>query len=529
MLPGGSSESEQKKGVPIMYNRQIQLGADLSGTAITVVAERVPHTLITGGSTADREAVLRNLATAISKAGIPLFLTDTRGNLSALSGNLPCTLWDLKGTSGLPLRTTVTELGPLLLAKLLELNDKQSSLLRILFKIADENNLLLIDTKDLKALIGEVTQNSGFYTKNYGAMNKQSLQAILSAIVSLETERAGDYLFEPAIAVHDFLNTEESGTGRIHILDAREQAGERTLYAVFLLFLFGELYETLPDHEDGEGMRLVLLINEAQLFFSELSESLLAKTRQMLPGLSDKGVSVWFAAAQSNEIPDAEEITAGQILEVVNASEVRIRSIGESNGTDSSQNIILAAAEGSAKALTAKERAALCASDPLHEKYKIPFDRDSAYEFLKRRGLEAAETNAAASSETNAATISGTSSGENPATTTETPSGGTAENASSAADKDNTTAASSETTTETENVSSDASSKSKLNIDSDSLEDMAKRAKSSAKSLTSTTAGTIGRQVGKTIGSTFGSFGETLGGNIGASLGRGIVNTLFKS
>ena len=483
-----------------MLNSSIPIGTDAQGNPVRFPADHIPHTLITGGSGTDRERILRSLAESAQAAGVPVFLTDTRGSLSGLSSAVPCTLWDLKGSTGLPLRTTVTEMGPLLLTKLLGLNDRQSDLLRIVFRIADENGLLLIDTKDLKALLNEITDNSAAYEKEYGTFADESVTAIRNAVVSLETKGAEDYLFEPAIDGEDLLADAESGEARVHILDARNQAGEGTLYAVFLLFMLGEFCENMPDREEEDPFRFLFMIDEAPLFFRELSDSVMGKVGQLLEGLEAKGVAVFFAAAEDQTLPEMLKYAVGQRLRVQSQTQALLFS-GEDD-SEEGPSVVLNPYVSRTKSLTAQERQKLAAADPLHEKYKIPFDRDSAYEFLKRRGLDeeaAAVAEATESSEGE--------SGAAESTTEET-----------AAEENSETSDKKSKTTEKEAAEKNADK-----------EAMAKRAKSSAKSLGNTVAGTVGRQVGKSIGSVFGDFGETLGENIGASLGRGIVNTLFKS
>ena len=464
-----------------MKTKQIFIGTGTEGDKRFLQPEGICHTILSGGSTADREQALASLAESVSAAGIPVFLSDAGGKLSGLSASVPVTLWDLSGSSGLPFRTTVTELGPLLLSKLLGLSEKQQDLLRILIRIADEQGLLLIDTKDLKALINEVSENSDTYKKEYGTLNKQTLSAILNAVVSLETKGSEAYLFEPAVDVQDLLTAESGAAGRVHILDAREQVGEKTVYAVVLLFLLGELYENAPDPEEEGRVQLVLFLDEAQLFLAELDDALLVKLQQILEGLAAKGIAACLSVPKDTDQPEGLIAAVSQIYKLQDDGKILCLEVNRESEKMSIglEQFELIQPRSSLRSLTAAERKELSEADPLHEKYKIPFDRDSAYEFLKRRGLEEEQ-----------------SAKEEPAADTGVPE---------------------------EDSEGESSEKS------EDLEAMAKRAKRSAKSLSSTVAGTVGRQVGKSLGSNLGSFGETLGGNIGASLGRGIVNTLFKS
>ena len=450
-------------------NTTIRIHPDPSAAPDGITLDTTQHGLLTGGSSAAKAALLKELAKSISSSGIPVFLADCRSNCSGLALTHPVTFWDLEAAKGLPLRTTVSELGPLFLSRILGLNDLQGELMEIFFQIADKNGLLLIDTKDLKALIGFIDEHASEYAKEYGNISKQSTSAILRKIVSLEGRGAQDFLFEPAIDVRDFLTKEESDAGRIHIFEAKSCVGESTLYTTFLLYLLSELNENLPDAAAGEAPQLVFVFDESALLFDDASRSFLNKIEQLLEGLTEKGVTVFFAADKASDIPESIHSLLTDRIEVP----------ADADAADK-------------EALSDGERTALIEADPLYEKYKIPFDRDSAYEFLLRRGVE--ETEAAAAADAAAAAESDT-----------------AESDTTAAD-----------------AGGDTKEKKSL-LESIDKEAMAKQAKSSAQSLGTTTAGTIGRKIGKTVGSAFGDFGETLGGNIGASLGRGIMNTLFKA
>lgn len=496
----------------ITLQEQLPIGTDERGEIIFFSESERGHAVLVGGTAANRRGVLMRQAQSVQSAGIPVLMTDTHGSLAGLALQVPATLWDLQGVSGLPLRTTVTELGPLLTAHLLGLNEEQANLLLIAFKAADDHGLLLIDAKDLKALLNELAAHSQEYEEEYGSFDRRDLAAIVSRIVLLEANGSDTYLFEPAIDVHDFLKPEEAAQSRIHLLDTRNQEDDKTLYACYLLFLLGELYETLPDIPEEDPLRLVILMDEAQLMLSDLPDALLRRLRQLMERLPDKGISICLSVPSATDIPSH---IAGQItncMQVIQPDQI-IWSACESKGLFSCET--WEAAESILKiellplpestALSSYERTEMIREDPLHEKYKIPFDRDSAYEFLKRRGLTTDED----PRETPENVPDHASDPGNDGRK----SGDAAESAPDEAPDAADSAAGSE---------SDAKSGT-----NDSMQKMAKRARTSAKSLGNTVAGTVGRQVGKKIGSSFGDFGETLGGNIGASLGRGIINTLF--
>ena len=491
-----------------MLQEPLPIGVNERGEIICFSESERGHAILVGGTAANRRGVLRRQAQSVQSAGIPVLMTDTHGSLAGLALQAPATLWDLQGVSGLPLRTTVTELGPLLAAHILGLNEEQANLLLVAFKVADDHGLLLIDAKDLKALLNEMAAHSQEYEEEYGSFDRKDLAAIVSRIVLLEANGSDTYLFEPAIDVHDFLKSEEAAQSRIHLLDARNQEDEKALYACYLLFLLGEFYETLPDIPDEDPLRLVILMDEAQLMLSELPDALLRRLRQLMERLPDKGISICLSVPSTTDIPSH---IAGQItncMQVIQPDQI-IWSACKSKGlfscetweaAESIQKIDLLPLPEST-ALSSYERAEMIREDPLHEKYKIPFDRDSAYEFLKRRGLSPDEDAREATENVPDPGNDGSESGD------------AAESAADEAPDAADAAAGSE---------SDAKSGT-----NDSMQKMAKRARTSAKSLGNTVAGTVGRQVGKKIGSSFGDFGETLGGNIGASLGRGIINTLF--
>ena len=484
---------------------QIKIALDENGGDVFVDMSAAGPVFITNGSRSERHSALALFAQCTAQEGIPVLLTDTKGNFSALSSHYDVTLWDLNGSSGLPLRTTVTELGPLLISKLLGLNENQEDLLRIIFKIADDSGLLLIDTKDLKALINEIIENNSVYAREYGMLNTTSLSAIIHALVSLETKGAGNYLFEPAIDVGDLCCAQPEG--RINILDAENQYDEKQLYCVFLLFILGELYEHSAGAADAAPHPFVILADEADFFFEAIEGSLEKKVVKILEGLSENGILTVFSLADIKKAKITEELDNYLVMSMQQEGEALFYDARTAQEAARRINLLPGAAP--LRALSARERTQLNENDPLHEKYKIPFERDSAYEFLKRRGLDEylkdTQSPGLQDAENAAKTAPENEDGSESAGDTAPENGGELSESASQADEEK---------------------RKEKNAD---LQSAAKRAKSSAKSLGSTVAGTVGRKVGKSVGSSFGSFGETLGGNIGASLGRGIINTLFKS
>ena len=252
------------------------------------------HGMIAGATGTGKTITLKVLAESFSDCGVPVFLADIKGDLAAtcLSGqksesidkrlsNLqvedfdfhgyPVNFWDIYQKNGLPLRTTISEMGPLLLSRILGLNDVQSDILTIIFQIADDEGLLLLDTKDLKSMLQYVGENAKEYTLEYGNITKQSLGAIVRAVVALEAEGGKMFFGEPAINIADWLCRDHEGKGVIQVLDCQQLILNPTMYATFMLWLLSELFETLPEAGDLEKPKMVFFFDEAHLLFDNAS------------------------------------------------------------------------------------------------------------------------------------------------------------------------------------------------------------------------------------------------------------------
>ena len=250
------------------------------------------HGLIAGSTGTGKTITLKVLAESFSDMGVPVFLADVKGDLSGMvvegkdsedmqkriqkfgleeAGfkyqKYPATFWDVFGEKGIPLRTTVSEMGPLLLARILGLNDLQRDILSIAFKIADDNDLLLVDTKDLKAMLNYISENNKDFAADYGNISKVSVSAIMRAIVSLEIAGGDKFFFEPALNIKDWFAQGEGGKGMISILDSTSLINNGTLYATFLLWMMSELFETLPEVGDLDKPKMVFFFDEAHLLF----------------------------------------------------------------------------------------------------------------------------------------------------------------------------------------------------------------------------------------------------------------------
>ncbi|MCH5272455.1 MAG: DUF853 family protein [Lachnospiraceae bacterium] len=286
------------------------------------------HGLIAGATGTGKTVTLKVMAEAFSALGVPVFLADIKGDLSGMCrpGNesedmskriakfgiddwsytsFPTRFFDIFGKNGHPVRTTVSEMGPILLSRLLGLTAAQEGVLNIVFRAADDNGLLLIDLKDLKAMLQYVTEHRAEYTLSYGTVNPQSAGAIQRALLSLESQ-GGDLFFgEPALDIMDWIATDESGRGMINILDSTELVQSPILYATFLLWLLTELFERLPEIGDADKPRLVFFFDEAHLLFRDMPKALTEKIEQVVKLIRSKGVGVYFISQSPSDIPDA--------------------------------------------------------------------------------------------------------------------------------------------------------------------------------------------------------------------------------
>jgi DNA helicase HerA-like ATPase len=285
------------------------------------------HGLVTGATGTGKTVTLQVLAEGFSRIGVPVFLADVKGDLAGLSQPIsphpriherlekigiqdysaagsPVVFWDLFGKSGHPIRTTISEMGPLLLSNLLELNDTQEGILNIAFRIADEQGLLLLDLEDLRALLRFVAENTKLFSKQYGNVSGASVAAIQRRLLVLE-EQGGEHFFgEPALELADIQRVDLSGRGVVNVLAADELIHKPRLYATFLLWLLSELFEELPEVGDPEKPRLVFFFDEAHLLFKHAPRALLEKVEQVVRLIRSKGVGVFFITQNPLDIPD---------------------------------------------------------------------------------------------------------------------------------------------------------------------------------------------------------------------------------
>ncbi len=286
------------------------------------------HGLIAGATGTGKTVTLKVLAEDFSRMGVPVFLADIKGDLSGMCApgkpnkhilrsietmgledftysSCPVCFWDVYGKQGLPVRTTVSEMGPELFARLLGLNETQSGILRIVFRIADERELLLIDLKDLRSMLQYVGDNAKEFKLTYGNISAQSVGAIQRALLTLEDEGGGIFFGEPALELSDWLEWDENGHGMMNILECQELFQHPLLYATFLLWMLSEIYEMLPEAGDQDKPKLAFFFDEAHLLFDGAPKALVDKVEQVVRLIRSKGVSVWFITQNPSDIPDS--------------------------------------------------------------------------------------------------------------------------------------------------------------------------------------------------------------------------------
>ena len=416
------------------------------------------HGLIAGATGTGKTVTLQNLAQGFSEAGVPVFLSDVKGDLSGLAkagssdhklhapfmeraakigldlvyGAAPVTFWDIWGEAGHPVRSTVSEMGPLLLSRLLELTEVQEGVLNIAFRVSDEEGLALLDLKDLQALLLWVGQNADTLSLRYGNVSKASIGAIQRALLVLEGQ-GGDLLFgEPALDLADLMRV-EGGRGIVNILAADRLMASPRLYATFLLWLLSELFEQLPEVGDPDKPKLVFFFDEAHLLFDDAPKALVDKVEQVARLIRSKGVGIYFVTQSPDDIP---EDILGQLgnrvqhaLRAFTAKDQKaLRMAAQNYRTNPRFDIEEAIREvGTGEAVTSflerkgvpgmaertlirppasqlgpiadSERAGIIAASPLGAKYAVAVDRESAFEILGRRAEEAAKAAEAAQAE----------------------------------------------------------------------------------------------------------------------------------
>src|SRR5947207_2063960 len=286
------------------------------------------HGLIAGATGTGKTVTLQTLAEGFSAYGVPVFMADVKGDLSGISQAggtnpraveraqqlkidgyagraFPTVFWDLFGAKGHPVRTTVSEIGPVLMARLLQLNDTQEGVLNIVFKLADEQSLLLLDFKDLQSVLQWTAENAGSLTTKYGNVSKQTIGTIQRALLTLESQGGARFFGEPALDLKDMIGKDPSGAGYVNVLAADRLMQSPRLYATFLLWLLSELFEVMPEVGDPEKPKFVFFFDEAHLLFNDAPKALLGKIEQVVRLIRSKGVGVYFITQNPLDIPES--------------------------------------------------------------------------------------------------------------------------------------------------------------------------------------------------------------------------------
>ncbi len=407
------------------------------------------HGLVTGATGTGKTVTLQVLAEGFANAGVPVFAADIKGDLSGISevgeakdfllkrakdvgiefapDQFSTVFWDVFGEQGHPVRATISEMGPLLLSRMMDLNDVQEGVLNIAFRIADEQGLLLLDMKDLRAILAFVAEHADELTTQYGNVSKQTVGTMQRQLLVLENQGGAKFFGEPALELKDLMKTDRDGRGIINILAADKLMENPRLYATFLLWLLSELFEELPEVGDPPKPKLVFFFDEAHLLFNDAPKALLEKIEQVVRLIRSKGVGVYFVTQNPLDVPDKVLAQLGNRVQhalraftprdqkAVNAAAETFRpnpkldtskvitelgkgealvSFLEGNGTPTMvERVLIRPPSARIGPITPDERKAITSRSPIKGKYDEAIDRESAYEKLQKRvGEEAAAT-----------------------------------------------------------------------------------------------------------------------------------------
>ncbi|MFC7513590.1 helicase HerA-like C-terminal domain-containing protein [Herbaspirillum sp. GCM10030257] len=400
------------------------------------------HGCITGATGTGKTVTLQTLAQALSGIGVPVFMADVKGDLSGLAkpgsetprikerfdllgitepawAGCPVTFWDVFGEKGHPVRATVSDLGPLLLSRMLNLNEVQQGVLQLVFKVADDHGLLLLDLKDLRAMLQHVGENAAEIQTEYGNISAASIGAIQRGLIAID-EQGGDRFFgEPMLNIDDFMQTDPQGKGVINILAADKLLHSPRLYAIFLLWMLAELFEHLPEVGDLDKPKLVFFFDEAHLLFDEAPKPLLQKIEQVVRLIRSKGVGVYFVTQNPLDIPDTvlgqlgnrvqhalraytprdqkavqtaaetfrpnPKLDTAQVITELGVGEALVSFLDEKGRPNMVERAYIVPPASQIGPITDAERSAFMADSMVAGVYEKVVDRESAYEKLKGR------------------------------------------------------------------------------------------------------------------------------------------------
>jgi DNA helicase HerA-like ATPase len=403
------------------------------------------HGLIAGATGTGKTVTLHSLAEGFSNAGVPVFMSDVKGDLSGLcqpSANedfitkrneqigvtdfrpqaFPVAFWDMYGVLGHPVRTTISEIGPVLLARMLELNDTQEGVLNVAFRHADEEGLLLIDLKDLRALLNLIHEKASEISALYGQVSKPSIATIQRSLLRLEDQGGNQFFGEPALALADMMRTDADGKGFVNILSADKLMNAPRLYATFLLWILSELFEELPEAGDLEKPKLVFFFDEAHLLFNDAPKSLLEKIEQVVRLIRSKGVGIYFITQNPQDIPDSvlgqlgnrvqhalraftpkqqkfikdaaqtyranPAFKVDDVMSELAVGEALVSTLEEKGAPSMVRRILVRPPSSKVGPCSAEAKRVSMMADGIGAKYAVTVDRESAYEVLTGRATQ---------------------------------------------------------------------------------------------------------------------------------------------
>lgn len=425
------------------------VGANATNKVALTLRMANRHGLITGATGTGKTITLQTLAEGFARAGVPVFMADVKGDLSGTARaavanekiaqrlqqlNItdyqarayPVQLWDLYGKRGLPIRASVSSLGPLLLASLLELNDTQTGVLYATFKIADANGMLLLDLKDLRAMLSWIADNNKTLQGEYGNLSSTSIASIQRQLLVLEEQGADQFLGEPQIALSDLMQSDFSGNGVLSVFDATALMTKPHLYAMFLLWLLSELFEELPEIGDVDKPKLVFFFDEAHLLFNDAPKALVEKIEQVVRLIRSKGVGVYFVTQNPLDVPETilgqlgnrvqhalrafspndqravraaaqtfrtnPQLDTEKVITELGVGEALISVLDDKGQPTPVERVFIYPPQSRIGPLSDSERSEQMSRSPLRSRYEQSVDRESAYEKLAARAAAQAAT-----------------------------------------------------------------------------------------------------------------------------------------
>ena len=534
------------------------------------------HGFICGATGTGKSVTLKVLAESFSQIGVPVFMSDVKGDMAGVAvpgedsegmqkridkfdirdsfmfRGYPVSIFDIYSDKGTPLRTTVSEMGPLLFSQVLDLDDTQTEMMQVIFKIADDLGLILTDTKDMKATLQYCADHASEFKMDYGLIPQQTTSAIIRAIVALESEGADTFFGEPAIDIRDFFLTAPDGRGIINILDAETLINKPRLYSAFMLYLLSELFEVLPEVGDPEKPKIVFFFDEAHLLFKNASKVLLEKIEQVVKLIRSKGVSIFFVTQSPGDIPGAVMSQLGnkiehglhaytpaeqkalnaaadafrenpafdtkELMQNLGTGEAVVSMLDEKGAPSVAEYAFVLPPESRMGAITDDERRNAVEYSPLNNKYLNMVDNVSAYEVITGRVPGGAAAPGADTVTAPDGQVYGNTSGIPAAE----PQAQAAAGDAVTIDVDTQAYAQPAPKVQPQTAAPQDDGRTTLGEIADNY-----LGKSGTRQVIRSTGGTIGREIGKSIGeAVLGKKGRTIGGNIGSAIGRNLLGTL---